>query len=64
MAHNLLTTAEVAARLRTPEATCRYWRYTGYGPKWIKVGRRALYDEEDVERFLDDLVHRAGSSSS
>lgn len=46
-----LTTAEVAARFRAPEATVRWWRFAGYGPDSIKVGRRALYPVEAVEAF-------------
>ncbi len=37
-----LTLPEVAERYRTPEATVRYWRSTGYGPKGARVGARVL----------------------
>jgi DNA-binding transcriptional MerR regulator len=46
-----LTTAEVAERYRTAEATVRYWRHIGYGPKGVKVGRRVLYPVAEIERF-------------
>lgn len=46
-----LRTAELAERYRTSPATCRYWRYIGYGPKSIKVGRHVLYDIRDVEAW-------------
>ncbi|GEK03500.1 AlpA family transcriptional regulator [Streptomyces sp. 1-11] len=51
MSKRYLTTAEVAERFRAPESTVRYWRHIGYGPKSIKVGRRALYDETEVQRW-------------
>ena len=51
MTAGYLTTAEVAARFRAPEATVRWWRFTGYGPESIKVGKRALYPVEGVEAF-------------
>ena len=48
-----MTTAEVAARLRTPADTIRYWRSVGKGPASFKVGgRRVLYAREDVEAFI------------
>lgn len=47
-----LTTAEVAAALRTPTETVRYWRHVGKGPKSFKLGRRVLYALEDVEAFI------------
>jgi len=51
----LLTTAEVAERLRMPEATLRYWRAVGKGPDGRRVGKRVLYSLTDVEAFWDSL---------
>lgn len=51
MPKRYLTTAEVAERYRTAESTVRYWRHIGYGPKSIKVGRRALYTEAELDRW-------------
>lgn len=45
-------TSEVAQLLRVPEATCRYWRHVGEGPKSFKVGRRVLYDAAGVRAWL------------
>jgi excisionase family DNA binding protein len=55
-----LTTEEVAAMLRTPMETVRYWRHIGKGPKSFKVGRRVLYAREDVEAFLAEAKAGAG----
>lgn len=50
---DLLTLSEVAALLRTPAATLRYWRYLGdRGPASLKVGRRVMYLRADVEAYL------------
>lgn len=46
-----LTTAEVAEHYRTSQETVRYWRYTGYGPRGVKVGRKVLYPTSEVKRF-------------
>jgi hypothetical protein len=36
-----------------PVATLRFWRHTGeYGPPSAKIGRRVLYREADVERWI------------
>ncbi|MDP9459114.1 MAG: helix-turn-helix domain-containing protein [Actinomycetota bacterium] len=47
-----LTLAEVAAVLRTPVATLRYWRHLGIGPDGLRLGRRVVYRREDVNRWL------------
>ncbi|MBD7980044.1 helix-turn-helix transcriptional regulator [Oerskovia merdavium] len=45
----LLRTAEVAELLGLPEATLRYWRHCGTGPKSFTLGpRRVVYREDDV----------------
>lgn len=55
----LLTTREVAEALRIPEATIRYWRHTGTGPKSVKLGRRVMYRREDVEAYVDAALAAA-----
>lgn len=50
----LLTTEEVAKLARTSTDTVRYWRHVGKGPRSFKVGRRVLYDQADVQSWLDD----------
>ena len=53
-ATGLLTTAEVAAMLRTSPETVRYWRHIGRGPSSFKVGRRVVYDAGAVQAWLDE----------
>lgn len=55
----LMTTPEVAEILRMPEATIRYWRHTGTGPKSVKFGRRVMYRREDVQAFVDEMFEKA-----
>lgn len=63
MAHDesagYFTSAEVAARYRTPEPTVRYWRMIKYGPRGVKVGRRVLYPVAEIERFDAELALQA-----
>lgn len=60
--NEFLTTAELAGEVRSPEATVRYWRHIGYGPKSIKVGRRVLYRRADVQSWLDSLGASTGAT--
>lgn len=56
-----LTTPEVAAKVRRPSETVRYWRHIGVGPRSFKVGRGVLYAREDVERWIAE--QRAATTS-
>jgi DNA-binding transcriptional MerR regulator len=47
-----LTTEEVAEAARTAPSTVRYWRHIGKGPRSVKRGRRVLYPQSAVERWL------------
>ncbi len=49
----LLSVPEAAALLRIPQATLRYWRHVGSGPRSFKVGpKRVMYRRADVEAWL------------
>ncbi|MBM7806019.1 putative DNA-binding transcriptional regulator AlpA [Geodermatophilus bullaregiensis] len=48
----LLTLEEVAAVLRAPLATLRYWRHLGVGPDGFRLGRRVVYRRVDVDRWV------------
>lgn len=50
-----MTTAEVAAMLRTSPETVRYWRHIGKGPRGFKVGRKVLYETADVKAWLEQI---------
>lgn len=49
----ILTTAEVAEKLRVPVGTLRYWRHNGEGPRSFKLGRSVRYYASDVEAYID-----------
>ncbi len=59
-----LTTQEVAALCRASPETVRFWRHVGRGPACFKVGRRVLYEREDVRAWLTELKSADGSGSS
>lgn len=57
----LLTTAEVALMLSTPNATLRTWRYQGIGPRSFHLGPRGVrYKRSDVLAWLDRQYGVAG----
>jgi hypothetical protein len=49
----LLTTQEVAARLRVRPGTLCDWRVAGSGPAFIRCGRSIRYLPSAVREFLD-----------
>lgn len=52
MADNI-TTEEFAEIARTSPATIRYWRHVGTGPTGFKLGRRVLYDRQEVLAWIE-----------
>ena len=50
---DLLTIAEVAAIVRAPIATVRYWRHLGTGPRSFRLGRRVVYRAGDLQAWID-----------
>lgn len=51
MAIRHLNQIEVAARWNISHRTLERWRWTGEGPRYIKIGGRVVYRVEDVEAF-------------
>jgi predicted DNA-binding transcriptional regulator AlpA len=56
----LLTLAEVAAIVRVPVATVRYWRHLSTGPKGFRLGRGVRYWKSDVMAWLEDQSDGSG----
>lgn len=49
---NTITETEFAALIGVKERTVRVWRSEGTGPDYISVGRRTMYNIEDVKEWL------------
>jgi hypothetical protein len=47
---------ELARRWKLSPRTLERWRWTGEGPKFVKLGGRVVYRLEDVEAFEADNV--------
>lgn len=48
----LLDEREVSKRLSVSINTLRYWRLSGDGPNWVKLGRLVRYDAAALENFV------------
>jgi excisionase family DNA binding protein len=49
----LLTTKEAAEILRVGAPTLRRLRWSGGGPRYLKRGKRCLYDPTDIQSWVD-----------
>ncbi|KFI50588.1 helix-turn-helix transcriptional regulator [Bifidobacterium callitrichos] len=54
------TTKDVAG-IGIAEGTLAYWRSTGIGPKFVKVGRTVLYPRETLIAYFRDHVYQSTS---
>lgn len=55
---DLMTTNEVADYLKIPDATLRFYRHKGIGPKSFRLGgRRVMYRRQDVDAWLMDQIN-------
>jgi len=59
----LLTISEVAAIVRAPVATMRYWRHLGTGPRSFRLGRRVVYRAGDLQAWIDAQARISNSGS-
>ena len=55
----LLTTGEVATRLRVAPETLRFWRWKRLGPASFRVVGRVVYREAVVAAWVDEQAQAA-----
>jgi predicted DNA-binding transcriptional regulator AlpA len=58
---NLNSVEETAAKIGMAVSTLNKWRVTGFGPQFIKLGKRVLYRDEDIEAFINASIRRSTS---
>jgi len=51
-----ITQGQLAERWHLSPRTLEQWRWLGKGPKFLKIGARVLYREEDVEAWEAEQV--------
>ena len=59
MGTELMDSAELGKRLGKSAAALANWRYQGLGPRFIKLGPKAVrYRISDVEAWLDEQTRQ------
>jgi predicted DNA-binding transcriptional regulator AlpA len=58
---DLLTLEEIAAQVRVPIATLRYWRSRGEGPETFRLGRRVVAYQDAVDAWVQERADRERS---
>jgi predicted DNA-binding transcriptional regulator AlpA len=56
-----LTTKQAATYIGLSKSTLDHYRTAGQGPRFIKLGRKILYDTVDLDRWIDQ--HKQSSTS-
>ena len=52
-ARTLLRTTEVSKFTGIAEGTLRYWRHRNEGPPSFSLGRRVVYDADELSAWID-----------
>lgn len=52
MPSELIDEPTLASRLGVSRSTLQSWRYTGRGPRFIKLGRMVRYRSADIDAYL------------
>jgi predicted DNA-binding transcriptional regulator AlpA len=60
----LLVTSEVAEMTRKPQATLRWYRHQGIGPKSGRLGGRVVYRRADVEAWIEEQLAATSSGGT
>lgn len=53
----LLNVQEVSNILRLSPATLFKYRKQGKGPTYIRMGQKVLYDEKDINNYIEQSKH-------
>ena len=52
---------EAAALLNVAVPTLRRWRWSGHGPRFVKIGRAVSYDHAELRAYLQQQTRRSTS---
>jgi DNA-binding transcriptional regulator YiaG len=63
MSSDRLSEKQVAKRFGVTPSTLANWRWRGYGPPFLKVGRRVQYVDSDVQAW-EEAQRRDPSSAA
>jgi len=59
-----LNQIELAVRWRVSHRTLERWRWTGEGPRFIKLGGRVVYRLSDIEEYEQTMIRASTPGSS
>lgn len=60
IADDVISSEETSRLTSVREGTLRYWRSTGQGPAWFRLGARKIaYRRSDVERWMGEQYKRS-----
>lgn len=51
VSNTYLTTKELSKRWKINPNTIEHWRTSGFGPEFIRIGRKVLYSLESILEF-------------
>ena len=57
--NKLLTTKQAADLLGLQPTTLEQWRWTGRGPRFVKLNRACRYRITDLESFMEERLFRS-----
>jgi hypothetical protein len=61
---DLLTLSEVAAILRKPVNTLRWWRQQGTGPAFFKIGRNLVTTLGDLREWIEEQKRKGRTGAA
>lgn len=59
--HTKLATPEAANYVGSRAKTLEKWRVVGGGPRYVKLGRRVVYEVSDLDAWIDERRRRSTS---
>lgn len=59
---NLLSRGDAARAMGVKPHTLAVWAVKGFGPPVTKIGSRAMYDERDIEKFIEARKRQSTSA--
>ncbi len=63
MATRHLSQIELAARWNISHRTLERWRWTGEGPRFVKLGGRVVYRLEDIEEYEREQIRQSTAAA-
>lgn len=61
---NILDINKVAEQLNVRPASLAKWRVTGDGPRFVKLGKRVGYRQQDIDAWIESKVRSSTSEDA